>query len=380
MASQKIQRKHRLLGLVALGFLVSSCARDLRSDSDFEPLPDVFSQEITSAEIPVQVRIETPESKRLDEILGGSLPRPNEKTIEKVELANPELEKLKAEKSVLTPSSTKSSKKPQAKSVDSKIPAKPVSFTPAKWPFGLGEEIKIRLRYGMIEGGLASMKIAAAVDLAGEKVLHITGQVTSSSMVNLFYKVDNTFDSYVTLKNFLPFRQSIRQNESSRWGQSLLTFDYKKKQAHYYQKLDRHKKSKILINRDVELPSFPQDLFGALYFYRFLEAGKNHQFPILDKWKGWNTEMNFLGREEISVPTGKFRALHYQVFPRLEGYLSAKAKVDVWLSDDEYRVILRFKSKLKFGSLTGDLESFKPGSGILLAPPELLTPSNLKSP
>jgi hypothetical protein len=365
MASQTFQANLRLLGPLAVGILIASCARELRSDTEFAPLPDIFNAKITHFEIPVDRHVRSPEEQLLAPIYEAFLKPPEVAPVAKDPHQPAKATQVESPaKSAATTAKTGS--------------VKTGAYKPASWPFGVGEILKIKLHYGMIEGGMATIEVRESLEMDGEKMLHLHGEVLSSRMVNLFYKVNNSFDSFVSLKNFLPFRQVIRQNESSRWGQSILTFDYKKNKAHFFQSMERHKKPKIQVDKEVDPIPFSQEIFSSLYFYRFLEAGKSGAFPVHDKQKSWNANFEFVGREKLSVPAGAFSALRYRVVPMLEGYLSSKTSVDVWLSDDDRRLMLKFNAKLKLGSLTGELASFLPGRGILLSPPELLTPFEVK--
>jgi hypothetical protein len=359
MAAQAIQRHHRLWLSLSLGVIVfSSCARALRDDSDFEPLPESLQVKTTQAEIPMA---------------------PEPVTALPVSPVAAETA-VKAEDSTTPPAVVTKIETPKTKksliAKEKKIPLDPkIPFIQAiAWPFGIGEEMKLVLKYGVMEGGRATMKMVDAQELEGNKVLHLHGEIQSSSVLNLFYKVDNAFDTFFLIDSFVPVRQTIKTNESKRWGHSILRLNPKKKEAHYYSKLDRHGKSKLNVDRVVQMTGYAQDLFGSLYFHRFLEAYKRYKFPIHDRWKSWESELIFVKKDSIKVAAGKFQALHYKVIPKLEGLLKAKNEADVWLSDDPKRLILKFKSKLKIGSLSGELESYTPGREILLPPPKLLTP------
>ena len=64
-------------------------------------------------------------------------------------------------------------------------------------------------------------------------------------------------------------------------------------------------------------------------------------------------------KDTIEVPAGKFVALVIQ--PRFDSKLfSEGGHAEVWLSDDENRIMLQMKSKLSFGSLNLYLKSYRP--------------------
>ncbi len=360
--------------------VLNSCARALREEEEIAPLPPELEVEIRDAVLPlsvvppeIDVTTSPTKAKSEDEAkTPDSIKGDKNKSVPSAKLQTVAPSKGGARSEPSMRSAT--SETALSKSSSSQTLQKSGEVAPV-WPFGIGESLTLNLKYGPIEGGRAILKLVGAHEMENQNVLHFRGEIQSSTMVNLFYKVNNTIDTYVTLDQFLPLRQIIKHNESSRWGQSILRFDHKKKSAHYYSNLERHKKKRYLADRHSEIDAFSQDLFGALYFYRFLAAGKSLQFPIHDRWKSWNVEMIYVGREEVKVDAGRFPALHYRVLPKLEGMLQAKADVDVWLSDDPRRLLLKFRSKLKFGALSGELEKYVPGREILLVPPRLMTPA-----
>ena len=67
-----------------------------------------------------------------------------------------------------------------------------------------------------------------------------------------------------------------------------------------------------------------------------------------------------LRRERVRVPAGTFNAVVVQPIIKTKGIFSEKGEAQVWLSDDDRRILLQVKSKLKFGSLNLYLKSYRP--------------------
>ena len=66
-----------------------------------------------------------------------------------------------------------------------------------------------------------------------------------------------------------------------------------------------------------------------------------------------------LRRDTIEVPAGRFAAIVIQ--PIFESKLfSEGGHAEIWLSDDENRIMLQMKSHVKFGSLNLYLKSYQP--------------------
>jgi len=250
------------------------------------------------------------------------------------------------------------------------------TWSPSFWPFSVGEKITFTLRYGVLEGGIAVLQVKEPIKLEGEPVVHIVGHVKSSRVLELFYKVDDEIQTWIGLSDFLPRRQEIRQNESSRSGRRMVVFDPKAQVAKYYAKTNFSDGREEEHRRDDPVASFAQDVFGALYFYRFIDRERIN-FPIHDRWKNWNNGLEFIDRQTIRVPAGEFRTVHYKLLPRVTGYLEPKGDVEIWVKDDPSRILVQFKAKIKVGSLTGELKEYEAGTGWDLPLPAIRTPTDL---
>jgi uncharacterized protein DUF3108 len=56
-------------------------------------------------------------------------------------------------------------------------------------------------------------------------------------------------------------------------------------------------------------------------------------------------------RERVKVPAGTFDAIVIQPVIKTKGVFSESGHAELWISDDDRRVILQMKSQLSFGSL-----------------------------
>lgn len=336
-----------------VGILVTaSCARSLRQDTDLVKGPEDMKQKIETLDTTVEKVVRPP------------APAPVQTPVVPQKKGSTRQKKSKAIKEAAKPAPT-----PAA-------PAIP-TWTPQQWPFSVGEKITFVLRYGVLEGGIATLEVKEPKKLDGEPVLHFFARVKSSRVLELFYKVDDDMQSWVGLHDFLPRRQEIHQNESSRSGVRVVVFDSAAHVAKYYAKAQFPDGRVEEIRREDPAPNFAQDIFGALYFYRFVTRDGVINFPIHDRWRNWNNELQFLGFEDIRVPAGEFHTRHYKMLPRVTGYLEPKGDVEIWVRDDPSRVIVQFKAKIKVGSLTGELKEYVPGTGWDLPLPSIRTPTEL---
>ena len=270
------------------------------------------------------------------------------------------------------------SKKTVKKTLPEATPPQAMPSTKApltlSWPLTLGEKSSYSLRWGVIEGGVATVEVKAPQIIEGVPALHYSGVVKSSKMMDLFYKINNSIDTWVRLSDLAPVRQEIVQNESARFGRRVMVMDHEKKEVKFYEHLTKTKGGVKEDKRTDNMTLGAQDIFGALYFYRFVQTVEGaYKYPIHDKGKNWFAELRFEGQETLRVPAGVFKAKRYKVAPRLEGQLKPRGDVVVWVSDDERSLLLKFNAKIKVGSVTGELIEHTPGQPIMLDIPHPLT-------
>ena len=75
-------------------------------------------------------------------------------------------------------------------------------------------------------------------------------------------------------------------------------------------------------------------------------------------------QIRVLRRERVQVPAGTFDAIVVQPTVKTRsGIFGEDGRAEVWLSDDDERVVLQLKSNLSIGSLNLYLKSHRRGSG-----------------
>ena len=90
-----------------------------------------------------------------------------------------------------------------------------------------------------------------------------------------------------------------------------------------------------------------------MYFVRTvpLEVGRAYEFQRYFKPDRNPVTIRVLRRERITVPAGTFDAIVVQPVIKTKGVFSEEGRAELWLSDDERRLILQMKSRLSFGSI-----------------------------
>jgi hypothetical protein len=108
----------------------------------------------------------------------------------------------------------------------------------------------------------------------------------------------------------------------------------------------------------------PLDDGSFLYFIRTvpLSVGQTYDFPRYFKPDRNPVRVRVLRKESVKVPAGRFDAVVIQPIIKSKGIFSENGRAEIWLSDDDRRIMLQMKSNLSFGTLNLYLKSYTAGT------------------
>jgi hypothetical protein len=157
------------------------------------------------------------------------------------------------------------------------------------------------------------------------------------------YRVDDTFESWFATDDM----SSLRFNQSQNEGQ--------KEREHRYEIYPERRVYDDLTDTAGVQPSVasPLDDGSFVYFVRTvpLEVGRTYQYYSYFKPDRNPVTIRVLRRERVTVPAGTFDAIVIQPVIKAKGIFSEDGQAELWLSDDDRRMIVQMKSRLSFGSI-----------------------------
>lgn len=212
-------------------------------------------------------------------------------------------------------------------------------------PFGVGERLEYQAKFGKLPVGSGEMEVLPMDTVRGIRVWHTRFNLHGGIP---FYRVRDRYEAWF----------DARTLASLRYWQDIDEGNYEPKR-HYEIYPDRRE----YVENDKEPQEsveHPLDEATFLFFVRTLplRVGMDTTFSDYFKAKGNPVRLKVLRADTIEVPAGKFAALVVQ--PIFASKLfSEGGHAEVWLSDDENRIMLQMKSKLSFGSLSLYLKSYK---------------------
>jgi hypothetical protein len=110
--------------------------------------------------------------------------------------------------------------------------------------------------------------------------------------------------------------------------------------------------------------TLPLDDGSFMYFVRTipLVVGREYSFDRYFRPDRNPVRIQVLRRERVKVPAGEFDAVVVRPIIKARGIFSENGRAEVWLTDDERRVMVQMKSHLKFGTLSLYLKAYRPPS------------------
>jgi hypothetical protein len=223
--------------------------------------------------------------------------------------------------------------------------------------YGAGEFFKFRIHYGFVTAGYATLELKEAVK-NNKKVYHAVGKGYTTGMSKMFFKVDDTYESYFDKVTGNPYHHIRNIDEGG----------YKKNQESFFnQGTDRVtvKDHKNKTEKTYVVPNNVQDVISMFYYLR------NH--PTIDKLKVGESvaidmffddettkfKLKFMGREDIKTKFGTIPTMIFRPYVQAGRVFKEQESLTVWISDDDNKMPIRIKASLAVGSLKAELDSFK---------------------
>lgn len=211
-------------------------------------------------------------------------------------------------------------------------------------PFAVGERLTYNVRVAKIGRGRAVAEILGSETIRGRTVYHTIFKIDGSL---LFFKVDDLYESWFDPNTLVSLR--YHQNIDQGTYERDRTYEIFPERGVY---LDPQK---------VEVPTVehPLDDGAFLYFLRTipLEVGKTYSWNRYFKPDRNPVTVTVVRRERIRVPAGEFDAVVLQPKIKAKGIFSEGAQAEVWIADDDSRMMLQMRTRLPFGSVVFQLRS-----------------------
>lgn len=228
----------------------------------------------------------------------------------------------------------------------------------AETAFSEGEYLKFRVRYGIFNTSFATLQLKSTM-YGGKPVFHALGKGQTTGLAKLFFKVDDTYESYFDKQTQNPhfFNRDVYEGG---YTKKLHFFFNQASKEVLIKDLEKKNEKKISIDPSVK------DVVTAFYYFRNLpkmrSLQKNEEITmdmIFDDDELFKFRLKFLGKEEIETEFGKVNTLIFRPLVQDGRVFKEQESLTLWVTDDANRIPVKVKASLRVGSLIGELMDFR---------------------
>lgn len=220
-----------------------------------------------------------------------------------------------------------------------------------------GEWFKFRIHYGWFNASFATLEVKEE-NYQGKDVYHVIGSGESTGLLDLFFEVDDTYETYIDQITELPlkFRRDI--NEGGHTKNKIIYFNHFSKEA-LVKNLKNGSEKTYSIKNNV------QDMLSVFYFLRnkinhkTIQQGDEIMVDLFFDEENYRFKTVCLGRETIKTKFGKIKAIKFRPYVQADRIFKEEESLTFWVSDDKNKMPLKIEAELAVGSLEADLEGFK---------------------
>jgi len=223
--------------------------------------------------------------------------------------------------------------------------------------FEVGEWLKFRIHYGFLNASYATLHVKSH-NLDGVPVYHVVGNGKTTGFASIFFKVDDTYESYFDKKDGKPYKFIRKIDEGGYTKDIEVNFDHERDIAVLNDK-KKDKKFNFTIQEGI------QDLVSAFYYLRNnykvedLVEGESIELNLLYDDDGvFRFKLKYLGMEVLRTKYGKVECLKFRPYVQSGRVFKEQESLSLWVSNDNNRIPIRIQADLSVGSIKADLDGY----------------------
>ena len=223
--------------------------------------------------------------------------------------------------------------------------------TRARVPWEAGESLEYTVKLAGLSSGTGIMQVVGIDTMRGRASWRLHFNIKGSTPFGL-YHVNDSYDSWMdagTL-NSLRFEQNLFEGGKRR----LRNYDIFPDRRIFHEEGKEERASS----------ADPLDDASFFFFVRTLplEVGQTYSFDKYFDPKANPVVIRVVRKDTIDVPAGRFPAIVLQPTIKTNGLFSKNGHAEIWLSDDEHRILLRMNTHFSIISLGLELRKVTYGT------------------
>lgn len=197
-----------------------------------------------------------------------------------------------------------------------------------------------------IAGGEMTLS-ARQVEFEGRPAYKFEMSALSNDVLSKFFLVRDYLVSWADPATFRSLRFEKHTVEGKRVRDERIEFDYERGYA---------------VNGDERVPieGTTLDALSSVYYLRTLDLEGETPIELRVVSRENSTlRLERQGRERVKTPAGTFQTIRVEPKTTGDSLIGKGKSLVLWLTDDERKVPVQIKSRLKFGTLVGRLKSIE---------------------
>lgn len=223
--------------------------------------------------------------------------------------------------------------------------------------FDRGEKLTFRVYYqsfltGKVTAGEAKLEVKKkSITKNNRSTFHIVGTGQSKGAFNLFFKVNDRFETFIDEEALIPWYFIRRTREGGFKKDDEVTFMQQRGVA-------------VSRNAIKNIPINTQDILSVFYYARTLDITgmqPDESFPLaffLDD-SVYVSKIVYLGKEQIKTELGTFNCLKFKPMVIKGDVFSEPYPMELWITDDKNRLPVMVSSAVIVGSAKMELVDYE---------------------
>ena len=232
------------------------------------------------------------------------------------------------------------------------------------WRFPVGERMEFSVSWGRVRLGEGSIEVEAIDSIDDRETYRVAMEAWGGPP---FYRVQDRQVSWIRPQPLSSVRFEQRLSEGSYKRDTRYSFDLDGMTYDRHDIVDGEWRAR---NEETAVPILEGALddVSFLFFARLLplEVGQRYEFDRYFKESGNPVIIEVLRREEIRVPAGTFQTIVVRPIIQAGGAFGDGGEAELYLTDDDRRLIVRLKTSMAVGSGNLFLTGYEPGEGDLI--------------
>lgn len=220
-----------------------------------------------------------------------------------------------------------------------------------------GEWLRLRIHYGWFNASYATLEVKEEM-IGDTPVYHVIGHGESTGLLDAFYKVNDTYASYIDQETLLPYKFVRNIYEGGYTKNKIIYYDQKKQLA-------KVKDLKHQTTKTYTTAQGVQDMISVFYYIRnqvdeqLKQPGDEVVVNMFFDEKNYKFKTVYLKSEIIKTKFGKVKCLKLRPYVQAGRIFKEQESLTVWVSADKNKIPVRISAKLAVGSITADLDAYK---------------------